>query len=107
MGPNCTVTVVLAPGFREIGNVPATTVKSVATTDTEEIVTAEVPVDDRVSVCFAEVPSVTDPKLKAVVLRDRVGVVVVTPVPARETVEVAPAVELLVMVSLPVTDAAV
>ena len=44
---------------------------------------------------------------KAVVLSDKVGVVVATPVPLRETVEVAPVVELLLMVRLPVADPAV
>ena len=107
MGANWTVTVVLAPGLSETGKVPPTTEKPVPAADTEETVSAAVPVDDNVRVCFVEVPSVTDPKLKAVVLSDKVGVVVATPVPPRETVEVAPVVELLLIVRLPVADPAV
>ena len=107
MGANWTVTVVLAPGFRETGKVPPTMEKPVPAADTEEIASAAVPVEDRVRTCVVEVPSGTDPKLMAVVLSDKVGVVVATPVPPRETVEVAPVVELLLIASLPVADPAV
>jgi hypothetical protein len=107
VGANWTVTVVLVPGLSVTGKVPPTMEKPVPVADTEETVSAAVPVEDKVRVCFVEVPSVTDPKLKAVVLSDKVGVVVATPVPPRETVEVAPVAELLLMVRLPVADPAV
>jgi hypothetical protein len=81
--------------------------KPVPAADTEEIASAAVPVEDRVRTCVVEVPSGTDPKLMAVVLSDKVGVVVATPVPPRETVEVAPVVELLLIVRVPVVDPAV
>jgi hypothetical protein len=97
------VTDAVAPGLREIGKLPPTIEKPVPVTVTEETVTADVPVDVSVTDSVVEDPTVTVPKLKLVALRVSFGLVAADPVPVRVTPEVAPVVELLLIVNWPVT----
>ena len=60
-------------------------------------VTADVPVELKVSVLVAAVFTVMLPKLKLAVLTDRVAFVGVTPVPFNDTVVVLPVLELLLI----------
>ena len=75
--------------------------------EAEDMVTAVVPVDERVTVCLVGDPVVTVPKLKAVALSESTGWAAAVPVPESVTVEVEPVDELLVIVNLPVSTAAV
>ncbi len=65
-------------------------------------VTADVPVELKVSVCVVAVFTVTLPKLRLAALADRVPFVGVTPVPLNDTVVVLPVLELLLIVICPV-----
>jgi len=66
-------------------------------------VTAELPVEVRVTVCVEGVPTVTLPKLKLVALKVSTGLVALAPVPLRLTVIVEPVEELLAMEREPVS----
>jgi hypothetical protein len=67
----------------------------------ELMVNEAVPLEVRVMGSVADEPTATLPKLRLVVLRDSFGCDVV-PVPLRLTILVAPVVELLEMVRVPV-----
>jgi hypothetical protein len=75
--------------------------KPVPVVDADETVTAVVPVEERVTDSVVGDPSVTVPKLKLVALRVSFGLGAVVPVPLRETVEVAPVAEVLLIVNVP------
>ena len=97
----------MAPGLSEIGKVVPTSEKPVPETEAEEIATAEVPVDESVTDCVVGEPSVTVPKLRAVVLSPSLGLCAATPVPLNVTTELVPDAELLLMVREPLAVAAV
>ena len=101
------MSVAVAPGLRVIGNAGLRTEKPVPVVEAADMVTAVVPVDDIVTVSVVGDPIVTVPKLKEVALSERTGWAAAVPVPESVTVVVAPVDELLVIVSLPVSVAAV
>ena len=70
------------------------------------IITEDVPVDVRVTVCVVAVFIATLPKLRLVVLTVNCELAAV-PVPLKVTTEVLPLDELLLIVSCPATDPAV
>jgi len=106
VGAKVTCTVSDCPTARVMGR-PLTTIENpVPVAERELIVTAAVPDDFKVTGSTLDVPSVMLPKLKVVALRVSCGVEV-TPVPESATVDVGAVVELLPMVSLPVTAPAV
>ena len=107
LGRHSMVTDAVAPGLREIGKLPPTMEKPVPVTVAEETVTADVPVDVSVTDFVVEDPTVIVPKLKLVALSASFGLVAADPVPVRVTPEVAPVVELLLIVSCPVTAPAI
>lgn len=82
----------------------ATREKPVPETDAEFTVTAAVPDDVSDKDCIAEEPTVTLPKLRVLALNDNCGVVAAAPVPLNDTVDVPPLLELLLIVTLPVSD---
>jgi hypothetical protein len=67
-------------------------------------VTAEVPDEVSATACVADESTATLPKLRAVVLTVNCGFVAAAPVPLKDTTAVLPVVELLLIVSCPVTD---
>jgi hypothetical protein len=73
VGLNCTANVAVWPGLSVSGNVTPETVKPEPVTATPLIITAAVPVDDRVSVWVAGVFTVTLPNIKLVALIASVG----------------------------------
>ena len=77
--------------------------KPVPLMEAELTVTAEVPVEVRVTEPVAAVLMATLPKLMVVVLTLSCGLAA-APVPLRDTTVELPVVELLAMVSLPVSD---
>jgi len=99
--------VVDVPAFKVIGKVAPTSDMPVPVTDAEEIVKADVPVDESVTDCVADDPTVTVPKLKLVVLSVSLGFVVAVPVPVSPIVVDEPFVELLLTVNFPVREPAV
>ena len=101
------VSVAAAPGFNEIGKLPPTMEKPVPVVEADETVTADVPVDESVTDVVVEDPTVTVPKLKLVAFSVRAGFGTAAPVPLSVTTELAPVVELLLIVNLPVTAPAV
>jgi hypothetical protein len=105
-GLNCTVRLNVCLGLSVTGKLDPETVKPVPLMAAELIVTGAVPLDVSVTDCVEEVPTVTLPKLKLARLTVKVGVVAAVPVPLRLTAAVASVDELLVMVSLPETAAA-
>jgi hypothetical protein len=107
VGANLTVRIAVDPGFNEIGKLPPTMEKPVPVIESDETVTADVPVDETVTDPVADDPTVTVPRLKLVVLNASFGFGAATPTPLSVTTELAPVVELLLIVSLPVTDPAV
>ena len=86
------------------GEPPETMVKPVPVMEAGLTVTGEVPVEVRVITWAAEEFTVTLPKLRLAALTDNCGLAVAVPVPLRATVAVLPVVELLVMLTWPVSD---
>ena len=84
------------------GKLPATMVKAVPLIEAEVTVTAEVPVDVKVTDCVVGEFSVTLPKFRLEVLTVNCGFAAAVPVPLRATTAVLPEVELLLMVTCPV-----
>lgn len=107
LGKNWIVSVVVAPGLREIGKAPPMMEKPVPVIVGVFTVTADVPADFRVSNSVEEVPTVTVPKFRLVVLTVKTGLGATAPVPERATVEVLPVLELLPIVNWPVAALAV
>jgi len=95
------------PGFSIAGSVPAVMENPVPAIESELTVTAEEPVELRVSESSSGDPSDTLPKLRLVALSARMGFATAAPVPVTGTTAVAPVVELLLMVNVPVTAPAV
>jgi hypothetical protein len=72
--------------------------------EAELTVTAEVPVEVRVTVLAVAEFSVTLPKATVVLLTDNCGLDAAVPAPLRETTEVLPVDELLLIESWPATE---
>src|ERR1700735_787230 len=87
-----------------MGKLPPAMVKPVPVMEAELTVTGEVPVEVRVIVWVAGEFTVTLPKLRFVALTDNCGLRAADPVPLRATTAVLPVVELLVMLTWPVSD---
>jgi hypothetical protein len=103
-GSNCTCTVIAMVGFRVTGNVTPEMVNPVPVRLAAPTVTAEVPVEVRVTVCVTGVPMMTLPKFKLVVLKVNTGFALApAPVPLRLAVIVEPVDELLAMEREPVS----
>ena len=96
---NCTCSVSVCPGFRVVGKVTPTIVKPAPVIAAEFTVTADVPVELSVSVLVVAVFTVTLPKLRLAALTPRIGFAAATPVPLSVTTDVAPLLELLLIVS--------
>jgi hypothetical protein len=84
-----------------MGKLPPTREYPAPVTEADDRVTADVPLDERVTVSAAVELTFTVPKLRPVVLTPSTGFGA-TPVPLNETTELAPVVELLLMVNAPV-----
>jgi len=78
-----------------MGKLPPAIVNPVPEMAAEFIVTGEAPVDRNVTGCGTEVPTVTLPKLRELVLALSCGFAVAIPVPDNATTVVAPVEELL------------
>ena len=89
-------------GFSVTGKLPATMVKPAPLIEAELTVTAEVPVDVKVTDCVVGEFTVTLPKLRLAVLTVSCGFAAAVPVPLRAIAAVLPEVELLLMVICPV-----
>jgi hypothetical protein len=90
-------------GFSVAGNVPPIIVKSVPEIAAELTVTTDVPEEVSVNVIDFAVFIVSLPKLRLEALSVSCGLDAVVPVPLKATAAVPPVVELLLMVSCPVT----
>lgn len=101
------VNVAVDPEFSESGKVLPTMEKPVPVVEADEIVTADVPVDESVTVSVVEEPNATVPKLNEAALNVNLGLGVAVPVPLSETIDVALVAELLMIVNVPVTAPAV
>ena len=69
VGSNCTLRFAESPGFKVRGNVSPETANPAPLTVAAFTVTADVPVDERISVCVANVPTSTLPKFMLPALR--------------------------------------
>ena len=84
------------------GKLLPTMVKAAPLMEAELTVTAEVPVDVKVTDCVVGEFTVTLPKLRLAVLTLSCGFAAAVPVPLRATAAVLPEAELLLMVTCPV-----
>jgi len=103
VGRNCSCKVTDWLGLSVIGKLPATMVKPAPVIEAEFTVTADVPDDVSVTEPAAEEFTVTLPKLRVEVLSVNCGFGAAVAVPVRATVAVLPLVELLLIVSCPVS----
>ena len=100
VGLNCSCSVSVCVGFKVTGKPPPTIVKPAPLIVAEFTVTAEVPVDVSVNVCFVVVFTAILPKLRLPALIVNCGLAAV-PVPPSATKAVPPVVELLEIVIFP------
>ena len=103
LGRNWIVTVAVAPALSVSGKLLPVMENPVPVTEAADTVTGEVPVEDSVTDSVVEDPTVTLPKLRLAVLSTSLGLGAAVPVPVRVTTEELPVVELLIIVSCPVT----
>jgi hypothetical protein len=103
LGRNWIVTVAVAPALNVSGRLLPVMENPVPVTEAADTVTGEVPVEDSVTDSVVEDPTVTLPKLRLAVLSTSLGLATAVPVPVRVTTEELPVVELLTIVSCPVT----
>lgn len=102
-GSNCTRIVMAMFGFSVTGNVAPEKVNPAPVMLAPLTVTADVPVEVRVSDWLVAVPTGSFPKLKLALLKLSTGLLEFAPVPLRATVAVPPFVELLDTVMVPLT----
>ncbi len=102
VGLNCTCSVSVCAGFKVVGKVTPTMINPVPVIPAALTVTADVPVELKVSVCVVAVFTVTLPKLRLAALTPRIGFAAATPVPLSDTTDVIPLLELLLIESCPV-----
>ena len=103
VGANWTCSARVWFGFSVAGTVPPTIVKPAPVIAAELTVTADVPEEVSVNVCVFAVFTVSLPKLRLGALIVNCGFAAAVPVPLRATAAVPPVVELLLMLSCPVT----
>jgi hypothetical protein len=102
VGPNATCNLIAMFGLNVTGKVAPEIVNPVPLRLAALTVTAELPVEVKVTDCVAGLPRGTLPKFKLVVLKVNTGfVLVLPPVPLRLTVIVEPVEELLAMERAP------
>jgi hypothetical protein len=102
VGLNCTCSVSVCAGFKFFGKVTPTMVNPVPVIPAALTVTADVPVELKVSVFVVAMFTVTLPKLRLAALTPRIGFVAATPVPLSVTTAELPVLELLLSVSCPI-----
>ena len=102
VGRNCTCSVTAWFGSKVTGKLPPTIVNPAPVIAAEFTVTADVPVEVKVSDCVVAVFTVTLPKLKPAALTTNCGLKAAILVPFRLTTVVAPAEELLLIEICPV-----
>jgi hypothetical protein len=103
VGPNCTWSVIDCVGLNVAGKLPPVIVNPVPVTVAEFTVTGAVPVDVRVRDCVVVVFPVTLPKLKLAALTVSCGLGAAVPIPFRATNTLPSVLELLLIVTWPLS----